>query len=441
MTTEGLLDLFLRNQSVCTDTRKVKAGDLFFALKGERFNGNLFAAQALKAGADFAIVDEADACIAGDERYILVEDGLWALQDLARAYRRTLSIPFLGITGSNGKTTTKELVYAVLSTSHKTFATQGNFNNHIGVPLTLLSIPKDTEIAIIEMGANQAGDIKELVEIAEPTHGLITNIGQAHLERFGSLDGVQKTKGELFDFLRANGGTLFVNLADERVVKAANYHNNDISFGTAEADFQIELLSQGITGMKLRFVDSKQSPLELETQLSGAYNAMNILVGAMLGSYFGVPRSDIQKGIYGYQAKNNRSEIVKRGNLTILLDAYNANPSSMRAAIQNIFQYSDQRVLLILGDMLEMGEQEAQIHADLGRFINQFDPICTIGVGARMQSMVDVLEGPSSWYLNTQDAVAGVLETSKSADMILIKGSRGIALEKLLAHFPETLRT
>lgn len=410
---------------------------MFFALKGERFNGNLFAAQALEAGAAFAIVDEADACVAGDERYILVADVLLALQDLARAYRRTFRIPFLGITGSNGKTTTKELAYAVLSTTKKTFATQGNFNNHIGVPLTLLSIPRDTEIAIIEMGANQPGDIKELVEIAEPTHGLITNIGQAHLERFGSLDGVQKTKGELFDFLRANEGILFVNLADERVVKAANYQSSDINFGTTEADYQIELLTQGIAGMKLSFHDSKQAPLELETQLSGAYNAMNILVGAMLGSYFGVPRSDIQKGIYGYQAKNNRSEIVKRGALTILLDAYNANPSSMRAAIQNVFHYTDQRVLLILGDMLEMGAQEAEIHAGLGRFINQYGPICTIGVGPRMQAMTEVLEGPSRWYANTQDAVEGVLEASRSVDMILIKGSRGIALEKLLVHFPK----
>ncbi|MEM6348707.1 MAG: UDP-N-acetylmuramoyl-tripeptide--D-alanyl-D-alanine ligase, partial [Bacteroidota bacterium] len=369
MTTEGLLDLFFRHRSVNTDTRKVKDGDMFFALKGERFNGNLFAAKALEAGASYAIVDEAEVCVEGDERYLLVENVLLALQNLARAYRRTFSIPFLGITGSNGKTTTKELVFEVLNTQKNTFATKGNFNNHIGVPLTLLSIPEETEIAIIEMGANQPGDIKELAEIAEPTHGLITNIGQAHLERFGSLDGVQKTKGELFDFLRASGGVLFVNLADERVVKAAAYQNSDISFGTKEADHQIELLNHHLNGMRLSYTRSGAEPLSLDTQLSGEYNAMNILVAAMLGDYFGVPRSEIQKGIYGYKATNNRSEIVKKGDKTILLDAYNANPSSMRAAIQNVFSYPDKKVLLILGDMLEMGEEEAEIHAELGRFI------------------------------------------------------------------------
>lgn len=435
MTTQGLLDLFLRCKSVCTDTRKVQAGDMFFALKGERFNGNLFAAQALEAGASVAIVDEEASYVKEDQRYILVKDVLLALQDLARAYRRTFNIPFLAITGSNGKTTTKELVYAVLNTSKRTFATQGNFNNHIGVPLTLLSIPEDTEIAIIEMGANQPGDIIELAEIAEPTHGLITNVGQAHLERFGSLEGVQKTKGELFDFLRSSGGTLFVNLSDERVVKAADFKAGDISFGTAKADYQISLTDHHLEGMKLDFVSPQQEALPLTTQLSGSYNAMNILVAAMIGTYFGVPRSDIQKGIYGYQATNNRSEIVKKGRLTILLDAYNANPSSMKAAIKNIFSYPDQRVMLILGDMLEMGAKEAEIHADLGRFINQFAPICTVGVGPRMKSAVEVLEGPSLWFENTADAVEGVIEQSQSADMLLIKGSRGMALEKLLDRF------
>ncbi|MEL7529664.1 MAG: UDP-N-acetylmuramoyl-tripeptide--D-alanyl-D-alanine ligase [Bacteroidota bacterium] len=434
MTTKGLLDLFLRYQSVSTDTRKVKKGDMFFALKGDRFNGNLFAAQALEAGASHAIVDEAAVCVEGDARYLLVDNVLLALQDLARAYRRTLDIPFLGITGSNGKTTTKELVYEVLSMHKNTFATKGNFNNHIGVPLTLLSIPAETEIAIIEMGANQAGDIKELAEIAEPTHGLITNIGQAHLERFGSLDGVQKTKGELFDFLRASGGVLFVNLADERVVKAAAYEDTDISFGTAEADHQIELLDHHLEGMSLRYTKAGAEPLSLDTQLSGGYNAMNILVAAMLGDYFGVPRSGIQKGIYGYQATNNRSEIVKKGDKTILLDAYNANPSSMRAAIQNIFSYPDKSVLLILGDMLEMGEEEAEIHAELGRFVNQFEPKHTIGVGPRMQSLVQELAGAASWYVDTKSAQEGVQTHSNEVDMILIKGSRGMALENLLDH-------
>lgn len=407
---------------------------MFFALKGERFNGNLFAAKALEAGASYAIVDEAEVCVEGDERYLLVENVLLALQNLARAYRRTFSIPFLGITGSNGKTTTKELVFEVLNTQKNTFATKGNFNNHIGVPLTLLSIPEETEIAIIEMGANQPGDIKELAEIAEPTHGLITNIGQAHLERFGSLDGVQKTKGELFDFLRASGGVLFVNLADERVVKAAAYQNSDISFGTKEADHQIELLNHHLNGMRLSYTGSGAEPLSLDTQLSGEYNAMNILVAAMLGDYFGVPRSEIQKGIYGYKATNNRSEIVKKGDKTILLDAYNANPSSMRAAIQNVFSYPDKKVLLILGDMLEMGEEEAEIHAELGRFINQFAPKHTISVGHRMQALAEVLKGENSWYADTESAQKGAWEQSKEADMVLIKGSRGMALENLLDH-------
>ncbi|MEL6650072.1 MAG: UDP-N-acetylmuramoyl-tripeptide--D-alanyl-D-alanine ligase [Bacteroidota bacterium] len=422
----------MQHQKICTDTRKVKPGDIFLALKGDRFNGNTFAAKALDAGAVAVVVDEEAFCEAGDPRYILVEDGLRALQDLSRAYRRTLEIPFLGITGSNGKTTTKELVHAVLSTAKKTFATQGNYNNHIGVPLTLLSIPQDTEIAIIEMGANKPGDIKELVEIAEPTHGLITNVGRAHLEGMGSLEGVQKTKGELFDFLRANNGQLFVNRGDERVSAAAGQQAGDISFGTDESNYRIELKEHQLEGMELLFHAPDQEVLPLQTQLTGVYNATNVLVAAMVGDYFGVPRSGIQKGVYGYRPTNNRSEIIQKGAKTIVLDAYNANPSSMRAAIRNVFSYADKKVLLILGDMLEMGAEEAEIHAELGRFVNQFPAVCTICVGTRMQAMADVLKGEFAWFKNAEKAADAVHKWQKITNMVLIKGSRGMALESLV---------
>lgn len=440
MTTEAILDLFHQCKSVSTDTRKVQPDDLFFALKGDRFDGNQFAQQALDQGARAVVIDDPAYLVAGDPRYHLVADSLRALQDLGRARRREFSIPFLGITGSNGKTTTKELIYSVLQTEKSVYATPGNFNNHIGVPLTLLGLPNELDLAIIEMGANQPGDIRELAEIAEPTHGLLTNIGQAHLERFGSLDGVRKTKGELFDFIAQQKGHIFLNLADERVVQAAGPYERFGSlttFGAAGADYQLEIQQMSLEGMKVR-VSSRHwtEALNLESNLSGAYNATNILVATMIGDYFGISKSGIQAGIAAYVPLNNRSQIVERGGKKIWLDAYNANPSSMQAAIRHVCSSPQARVALILGDMLEMGEQEKEVHTALGHFINPLQPVVTIGIGPRMRSLVEVLEGPGHWFESARDAQATVGALTREAEIILLKGSRGMALERLLEYLP-----
>ena len=433
MTTKDLIDLFHRCHSVSTDTRKVQAGDLFFALQGERFDGNKFAAQALEKGARAVVIDNPKYLVDGDERYILVPNSLRSLQDLSRARRREFAIPFLGITGSNGKTTTKELIYSVLHTEKKVFATQGNYNNHIGVPLTLLALPDDLDIAVIEMGANQPGDIAELAEIAEPTHGLITNVGRAHLERLGSLDGVRQTKGALFDFVMAHEGHIFLNFADEHVSRAGQGATSVTSYGTREADWFLELKKNALDGMEIE-IHARHwgQPLTVHSQISGPYNATNILVAAMVGDYFGVSQAGIQQGIASYSPSNNRSQVVRKGDLLVWLDAYNANPSSMRAAINHVFATQPEKVVLVLGDMLEMGEEEWQIHAELGQFINQFRPWLTIGIGPRMKAMCEALPQPTRWFEKTDEAASKIADLVQGAKILLIKGSRGMALERLL---------
>jgi UDP-N-acetylmuramoyl-tripeptide--D-alanyl-D-alanine ligase len=433
MTTDDLIDLFHRCRSISTDTRQVQAGDLFFALRGERFDGNKFAAQALEKGARAVVIDNPEYLVAGDERYILVADSLQSLQDLGRARRREFTIPFLGITGSNGKTTTKELIYSVLHTEKRVFATQGNYNNHIGVPLTLLALPDELDIAVIEMGANQPGDIAELAAIAEPTHGLITNVGRAHLERLGSLDGVRKTKGALFDFVVASGGHIFLNLADEHVVRAGQGATAKTTFGTKDADWFLELKKNALDGMEMEIhARHWDQPLTVRSQISGTYNATNILVAAMVGDYFGISQAGIQQGIASYSPSNNRSQVVRKGDFLVWLDAYNANPSSMRAAISHVFATQPEKVVLVLGDMFEMGEEEWQIHAELGHFINQFRPLLTIGIGPRMKAMCEALQQPVCWFENTEEAAAKIADLVHGAEILLIKGSRGMALERLL---------
>lgn len=432
MKTEQLLDLYRQHPCVSTDTRKIQLGDLFFALRGDRFDGNAFAQKALEMGAAYVVIDNPEFDNPNDDRLILVEDSLKALQDLANAYRKTFSIPFLGITGSNGKTTTKELMASVLGTERKVFATKGNFNNHIGVPLTLLSMPVDTEIAIVEMGANKMGDIQELVAIAEPTQGLITNIGAAHLEGFGSLDGVQKGKGELFDFLRAHPGTIFVNETDERVKAIADGIDSVVTYGDSDSDFSHQLISESLGGMELTISLPGGQMLLVESQLTGAYNCLNILAAAAVGHHFGISNQGIAKGIAAYLPKNNRSQLIQRQNYSIWLDAYNANPSSMQAAIRHIFHDEGKKVVLILGDMLEMGIESPRVHAELGEFINEFNPLMTIGVGPEMKHSLAVLNGPNQWFADVEAAGKKIISLTKGADLILIKGSRGIALERLV---------
>jgi len=430
-----LYQKFLQYPSVSTDTRKIKQNDIFFALSGENFNGNRFAQQALDKGASFVVVDDAKYHQAQNPKFIKVTKALNALQWLAKTYRKTFGIPFIAITGSNGKTTTKELMHSVLSTEKKCWATKGNLNNHIGVPLTLLAMPKDSEIAIIEMGANKHKDIEELVNIALPTHGILTNIGKAHLERFGSIEGVQQTKGELFQFIRQKKGVAFVNATDKRVVEEAQGIEQQIHYGSPQSTASCTITQQSLDSMKLNIQHTEwKTPLPFPSQLSGTYNAINILAAVTIGQFFGISQANLQKGIAQYLPTNNRSQFIQQENRQVWLDAYNANPSSMKASIQNIFHIQQSNTALIIGDMFELGDTAIPEHHALGEFINQFNPQIVIGIGPLMKHTIEPINAPKYWFQNVnsaQDHIKPLLENTK---LILMKGSRGIAIERLLPH-------
>jgi UDP-N-acetylmuramoyl-tripeptide--D-alanyl-D-alanine ligase len=430
---EQLQAAWRSQRAACTDTRSIRAGDIFFALKGPHFNANAFAAQALEQGAAFAVVDDAQVVPAGDHRFILVPDVLLALQGLARWWRRQHTIPFIGITGSNGKTTTKELMHAVLSRKFRTHATKGNLNNHIGVPLTLLALPSDAEIAVIEMGANKPGDIAELCTIAEPTHGLITNVGYAHLEQLGSIEGVAVTKGALFHAVREHG-TAWINVADVHVMQQARDNRHVVSFGRPGADYFIsreELAPDHsvveVSGQKM------PQPLLVRSALIGAHNAKNILAAVVTGNEMGVPADEIAAGIEAYQPTMNRSQMVQCEGFTVMLDAYNANPSSMRATLDSLNQQQLGRMALILGDMFELGEQAVTQHRDIGRLANAGKAERVILVGALMHhALAEVKDKEHWWFANADEASAQIAELVKGMDFVLIKGSRGMALERLM---------
>ena len=364
MTTENIYKLFLQHPLISTDTRKILPGSLFFALKGDKFNANTFAQQAIEAGAAYAIIDEAAYRL--NEKYILVDDALTALQELARHHRRQLNIPVIGLTGTNGKTTTKELINSVLSQHYRTQATQGNLNNHIGVPLSILTIESTHELAVIEMGANHQKEIELLCTIAQPTHGLITNVGKAHLEGFGGFEGVKKGKGELYDYLKANG-VAFINsdnpfLTEMRQAKGLAkvvYYGagNENNLVTGELIENSPLLTLQWTNTNT----DKSHPVK--TQLTGAYNLDNILAAICIGVYFKLGDAEINKGVESYQPKNNRSQIAKTETNTLICDYYNANPSSMFVAIDNMGKIEANCKVLILGDMFEMGDEAATEHA------------------------------------------------------------------------------
>ncbi len=433
-----LLPHFHRCGAVSTDTRSLPAGAMFVALKGPRFDGNQYAAQALEKGAACAVVDDPAVIPEGETRFLRVENGLRALQQLSTLRRREFTVPFLGLTGSNGKTTTKELIHAVLATEKRVHATQGNLNNHIGVPLTLLAMSAQAEIAVVEMGANQPGDIQELAEIAEPTHGLITNVGYAHIENLGSLDGVQRTKGALFDFVHEHGGQLFVNAADHRVVAAAKDATQRLTYGSPEADFWLQIEQNRLDGMRL-LIHSRHwaPPLPVETSLSGPHNAHNILAAITVGYYFGIAPENLQRGIASYRSENNRSQLLRRSSLTVWLDAYNANPSSMQATVEHVFSVQSGRVALILGDMYEVGKNSPAIHAELGRFIARHQPALTIGVGPQMKHLVEAISSPTQWYPDAAACQAELPKLLADIDTLVIKGSRAMALEQVLDALPE----
>jgi len=419
-----LYEVFLRHPSVQTDTRKLKQGDIFFALKGPNFNGNTLAAQALESGAAYAVVD--DPTLAKDDNYILVPDVLGALQQLAKCHRFQLNIPFIAITGSNGKTTTKELITAVLSRKFKTYATTGNLNNHIGVPLTLLKIKRDAEIAVIEMGANHQKEIESYCRIALPTHGIITNCGKAHIEGFGGEEGVRKGKGELYDFLKAHNGTIFRNTDLSYLQDMAVGISNQILYGTSNAKYIARALTDDVF-LKIAVLTSG-AEATIHTNLVGDYNFPNVLVAVAVGLHFGIGIDEIKHAIEAYQPDNSRSQLLKISGNTIILDAYNANPTSMRAAISNFAAAHTERKMLWIGGMKEMGKDEKLEHETLVSFIDSFNWQEVLLVGQEFFP----IEHQYKWFATSEEAAQYVAMQKPVDSSILIKGSRGSKMEVML---------
>ena len=418
--------LFKEHPIVVTDTRKIVPNSIFFALKGDNFNGNEFAMSAVEKGSNYAIVDEKEYAV--DNRFVLVEDVLATLQDLAREHRRQLNIPILAITGTNGKTTTKELVHEVLKRKFQTAATIGNLNNHIGVPLTLLSMNTDTEFGIVEMGANHPGEIQQLCEIAEPDYGIITNVGKAHLEGFGSFEGVVKTKKELYDFLFKNGGKVFINADNDYLTEMLN-DQESISYGNSENAFSKAKFLQAEPYLVLE-IRSAIGKLYIKTKLIGAYNFENALAAVTIGRYFKIDEIEIKEALEKYVPSNNRSQLKKTEKNILFLDAYNANPTSMKAAIENFAGMSRKNKVIILGDMLELGSDARKEHLDLLQLIQdrQLKSVFLVG---------DIFTEVNSneqfkTFKNTSELIKELDKTELLNQYILIKGSRGIRLEQVI---------
>lgn len=424
MTIEQLYAVFRQYPSVQTDTRKLKQGDLFFALKGPSFNGNAFAAQAVAAGAAYAIIDEAEYWV--NSQCILVQDVLTTLQLLALHHRKQFNIPIIAITGSNGKTTTKELVYAVLNSTYKTYTTQGNLNNHIGVPLTLLAIKPDAEMAVIEMGANHQKEIESYCTYTLPTHGIITNCGKAHLEGFGGVEGVRKGKGELYAYLKANNGAAFVMWDYDYLQQMSKGIHTIIKYGTEAADIEGNVIeSEPFLEVKM----TKGVNIEnIKTQLVGAYNLPNVLVAATVGTYFKIPDVTIKKTIEAYTPSNSRSQLIEQGTNKIILDAYNANPSSMRLAIENLGRMEGKTKIALLGAMAELGNESMAEHQGIINLLvdQKFTDVVLVGG--------DFEKIPHSFHSlkNATAAKQWLQAKAPQNSIILIKGSRSMQMEKVL---------
>ena len=413
--------IFLGSNSVSTDTRKVNKNDLFFALKGDTFNGNKFAKDALEKGASYAVIDEE--AYKTSEQCILVDNVLETLQQLATYHRNYLGIKIIALTGSNGKTTTKELINAVLSKKFKTTATVGNLNNHIGVPLTLLTMNSATEIGIVEMGANHLKEIAFLCSIAQPDFGYITNFGKAHLEGFGSIQGVIKGKSELYHYLKANDKLIFLNNEDEKQVSILKDYDNTFSFGNSNTSV-VEIHFKGADP----FVVSQFNKETIKSQLIGSYNFTNISAAIAMGNYFNVEASSIKNAIENYVPANNRSQIITKATNKIILDAYNANPTSMKAALDNFAQLKDPTKIAILGDMFELGDdakKEHQFIVDYATTLN-LDKLYLVG-----ENFYGT-EAKSITYKTFEAFKEAVNLSSFNNATILIKGSRGMALERVL---------
>ena len=426
MQIEELYRHFLLSTGVSTDTRKIEKGKIFFALKGEHFNGNLFAEEALRNGAILVIADEQH--YAKQERIVLVEHALTTLQQLAHHHRRMLGLKVVAIGGSNGKTTTKELTALVLQNRYSVFATKGNFNNHIGVPLTLLSIPEGTEIAVVEMGANHLGETKLLCETSAPDFGLITNNGKDHLEGYGSIEGVRRGNGELYEYLRQHEGTAFV-CADQSDLMEMSKDLQRVTYGSKEDATCPGKLAAVFPFLKLMI---GQEQFELETQLIGSYNFDNIMAAVAVGLFFGIAREEIQKSIASYVPSNNRSQLLQKDENIFILDAYNANPSSMEAALLNFTQMPAEKKILILGDMLELGTLSRQEHREMIDRIETGKFMKVILVGKEFGSALNLTETQILHFDSVLDLKKWFAGQHYSGCHILLKGSRLIGLEKLV---------
>ena len=418
-----LYDLFIHNPQITTDSRNCPKGSIFFALKGDKFDGNQYAGKALASGCVYAVIDNPDYYIG--ERTILVDNVLKTLQQLAHHHRKVLGLPIIGITGTNGKTTTKELLAAVLSTKFNLLYTEGNFNNHIGVPLTLLRLTHDHEMAVIEMGASHPGDIKELVDIVNPNYGIITNVGRAHLEGFGSFEGVIRTKGELYDYIRRSKGKIFIKKENEYLqsiakgIEQITYGNGDDAFASGQVVSCDPFLV---------FNWKQQGKLHtVETHMIGSYNLDNVLAAVAVGRFFKIPAERISRAIAAYEPTNNRSQFKKTENNELIIDAYNANPSSMKVALDNFITMPVQPKAIILGDMRELGPTSDELHAEVVEQIKkgQFDKVFLCG---EHFSKVGKEFSP---FATTEAMTEELRRQPLKGYHILIKGSHSMGLEKL----------
>ncbi len=426
MTIQNIHDLFLKCSKVSIDTRKIEPNSFFVAIKGDRFDANTFAKEALEKGASFILIDNANYYV--DERTILVNDSLKTLQELASFHRQFLSLPIIALTGSNGKTTTKELINVVLSKKFDTKATVGNLNNHIGVPLTLLSFTKETQIGIIEMGANHQKEIEFLCEIAQPDYGYITNFGKAHLEGFGGVEGVIKGKSEMYAYLKADKKSVFVNIDDE-IQKTKTTDFNRITF--SQKDKSATVFIESITANS--FVKIKTLGVEINSHLIGLYNANNINAAITIGYHFEVPVNDIKDAIESYVPENNRSQLLTKGTNEIILDAYNANPSSMLVALENFIQLDKTNKCIIIGDMYELGEESLAEHKAIVSFLNSNGNFDCHFVGKDFFAN-SIQKQNFHFYTTFEDFTKFLSSIKPEHKTLLIKGSRGMALERTLEY-------
>jgi UDP-N-acetylmuramoyl-tripeptide--D-alanyl-D-alanine ligase len=429
MKIDTLYRIFIRNPEISTDSRNVSKGSIFFALKGESFNGNKFAAQALKQGSSYAVVDEQK--YVTDERYILVDDVLSSLQQLALFHRMHFNIPVIAITGTNGKTTTKELINSILIKRHHVVSTFGNLNNHIGVPLSLLNIKDNTEIVIIEMGANHRGEIAKLCELALPTHGMITNIGKAHLEGFGNIETIVRTKTELYEYLDKNGGTIFFNKGNDILADhLSEIGCEKISYGGKSGNYS-GIVINSVPTLELKVLIDSNS-LALKTKMFGAYNFENVLAAIRIGSYFNVEINTIIDTVESFNPNDNRSQIVNTSVNTLICDAYNANPTSMKLVIDDFLLMNSARKVLILGDMFELGENTEKEHIKLIKYVKDKSFSRIFLIGKIFSAVNQTLQIPA--FIDVDSFVKWLDKNPVKSSYILLKGSRGMKLEKIINY-------